>query len=141
MELGVVMTRQNFGFPVPPLCSSLLCQGNGGQRSTRARGTLSEAKTQRRPHSARERVRYGRGFPLLFRCFCIFLVAGPKTPRRPLRRRKGDRVKSCGGVRGSQLGCGRLWRPFGRVGGGCAPAHLEKELSNDDGPRKDPLAK
>ena len=32
----------------------LLCQGKGGRRSTRARGRLSEAKTQRRP-TARER--------------------------------------------------------------------------------------
>ena len=33
--------------------------GHGGQRSTRARWTLSEAKTQRQPHGARESVRGG----------------------------------------------------------------------------------
>ena len=44
----------------------LLCQGKGGQRSTRARGTLSEAKTQRRPHSARERVRGVVSFVVVF---------------------------------------------------------------------------
>ena len=56
MELGVVMTRQNFGF----LCLLrvlVVVSGQGGRRSTRARGTLNEAKTQRRPYSARERVR------------------------------------------------------------------------------------
>ena len=26
--------------------------------------------------------------------------------------------------------------PAGHVGGGCVPAHLEKELTKDDGPRK-----
>ena len=31
--------------------------GQAGQMSNRARGKLSEAKTQRRPHSARERLR------------------------------------------------------------------------------------
>ena len=42
-------------FPLFSFVILLLCQGNGGRRSTRARGRLSEAKTQRRPHSARER--------------------------------------------------------------------------------------
>ena len=43
-------------FPCSFFVFCLLCQGKvGGQRSTRARGTLSEAKTQRRPHSARAR--------------------------------------------------------------------------------------
>ena len=47
-----------------------LCQGKGGQRSTRARGRLSEAKTQRRPHSARESER--GGFPLLLFLYLSF---------------------------------------------------------------------
>ena len=54
MELGVVMTRQNFGFHVL-LRVLVVVSGQGGQRSTRALGRLSEAKTQRRPHSVRER--------------------------------------------------------------------------------------
>ena len=72
MELGVVMTRQNFGFPCSFFALSLsVCQGKGGRRSTRARGRLSEAKTQRQPHSARESVGEGGCFPLLFCCFCF----------------------------------------------------------------------
>ena len=50
-------------------------QWPGGTEVDTSAGTLSEAKTQRRPHSVRERVR-GWEFPLLFRCFCIFLLAG-----------------------------------------------------------------
>ena len=45
--------------------------GQAGTEVDTSSGTLSEAKTQRRPHSARERVR--GGVPLLFCCFCIFL--------------------------------------------------------------------
>ena len=35
MELGVVMTRQNFGFPCSHSCSCCLCQGKGGGRHER----------------------------------------------------------------------------------------------------------
>ena len=90
MELGVVMTRQNFGFPSSFFALSLsVCQGKGDEVDTGA-GALSEAKTQRRPHSARESKR--GGFPLLFRCLCIFLSAGrEETPRRRLRRGGGEK--------------------------------------------------
>ena len=47
-------------FPCSHSCSCL--------QSTRARGKLSEAKTHRRPHSARERVR-GGGFPFVVSLF------------------------------------------------------------------------
>ena len=53
MELGVVMTRQNFGIPCSSFVLSLsVCQGKVDEVDTGA-GALSEAKTQRRPHSAR----------------------------------------------------------------------------------------
>ena len=54
MELGAVMTRQDL-VTLFLLRVLVVVPGHGGQRSTRARGRLSEAKTQRRPHSARER--------------------------------------------------------------------------------------
>ena len=54
MEFGVVMTRQNFGFPVL-LRVLFVVSGQGGTEVDTSAGTLSEAKTQRRPHSARER--------------------------------------------------------------------------------------
>ena len=47
-------------------------------------------------------------------------------------------VKRGGGVRWSRQDSRRLWRLCGLAGGGCAPAHLEKEVSNDDGPCNDP---
>ena len=75
MELGVVMTHQNFGFPVL-LRVLFVVSGQGGTDVDTSAGTLSEAKTQRRPHSARERESEWGGFPLLFRCFCILLLAG-----------------------------------------------------------------
>ena len=57
MELGVVMTCQNFGFPCSFFVLSLsVCQGKWDEVDTGA-GALSEAKTQRLPHSARERER------------------------------------------------------------------------------------
>ena len=55
MELGVIMSRQNFGFPVfagSPSCSRC-CVRARAEVDTSA-GRLSEAKTQRRPR-ARER--------------------------------------------------------------------------------------
>ena len=56
MELGVVMTRQNFGFPVL-LRVLVVVSGQVGTEVETSAGRLSEAKTQRWPHSARERVR------------------------------------------------------------------------------------
>ena len=71
MELGVVTTRQNFGFLVL-LRVLVVVSGQGGTDVDTSAGTLSKAKTQRRPDCARESEREW-GFPLLFRCFCIFL--------------------------------------------------------------------
>ena len=57
MELGVITTRQNFGFPVfvgSPSCSR--CCVRARTEVDTSAGRLSEAKTQRRP-TARERER------------------------------------------------------------------------------------
>ena len=62
MELGVVMTHQNFGFPVL-LRVLFVMSGQGGTEVDTSAGALSEAKTHRRPHSARESEK--GGFPLL----------------------------------------------------------------------------
>ena len=86
MELGVIMTRQNFGFPVfsgSPSCSR--CCVRARVEVDTSAGRLSEAKTQRRPE--RERVRGEGGFPLLFCCFCIFL-----SSRARKRTRRGEDV-------------------------------------------------
>ena len=80
MELGVVMTPQNLGFPVL-LRVLVVVSGQGGRRSTRSRGTLSEAKTQRRPHSARERVR-GRGVSFVVLLFLYLSFEQGKKTRR-----------------------------------------------------------
>ena len=45
-------------FPCSSFVFFVVVSVHGGQRSTRAQGTLSEAKTQRRPHSERERVSF-----------------------------------------------------------------------------------
>ena len=52
--------------------------------------------------------------------------------------KRGDRVKRGGGVIGSRRDRRRIWRPCGLAGGGSATAHLEKEVSKGDGPRKGP---
>ena len=67
MELGVVMTRQNVGFPVL-LRVLVVVPGQGGTEVDTSAGVLSEAKTQRRPHSARERER-GVSFVVVFVSF------------------------------------------------------------------------
>ena len=85
-------------FSCPSSCSVCCVRARGTDVDTSA-GTLSEAKTQRRPHSARERVRRG-GFPLLFRCFCIFLLS--RARRHVVEKvmaKGGERVKRGGGVR------------------------------------------
>ena len=61
MELGVVMTHQNFGFHVL-LRVLFVMSGQWRTEVDTSAGTLSEAKTQRRPYSARERVRGGISF-------------------------------------------------------------------------------
>ena len=71
--------------------SLFVCQGKVDEVDTGA-GALSEAKTQRRPHSARERESERGGVPLLFRCFCIFLLAGQaKTPKGTTTRTGGEK--------------------------------------------------
>ena len=62
--------HQNFGFPVL-LRVLFVVSGQGGTEVDTSAGTLSEAKTQRRPHSARERVREG-GFPVLLFLYLSF---------------------------------------------------------------------
>ena len=77
MELGVVMTRQNFGFPCYSSCSVCCVRAKRADVDTSA-GRLSEAKTQRRPHSARERVRGEGGFLCCFVVFVSFFEQGKK---------------------------------------------------------------
>ena len=72
LELGVVMARQNFGSPCSPSCS--VCCVRARVEVDTSAGRLSEAKTQRRPR-ARERESERGGFPLLFCCFCTFLLS------------------------------------------------------------------
>ena len=75
-------TRQNFDLPVPSsCCCCLLCQGKGdGGRHERG-GRLSEAKTQRRPHSARERESERGGISIVVSLFLFLLAGQEKTPR------------------------------------------------------------
>ena len=70
MELGVVMARQNFGFPCSFFVLLLfVVPGQGGTEVDTSAGTLSEAKTQRRPHSERESERVG----IFLCCFVVFV--------------------------------------------------------------------
>ena len=69
MELGVVMTRQNVGFPVL-LRVLVVVSGQGGTDVDTSAGRLSEAKTQRRP-TARERESERGG--VYIRCFVVFV--------------------------------------------------------------------
>ena len=80
----------------------LLCQGKGGGGGTEvdtSAGRLSEAKTQRRPDSARERVR-GGGFLC---CFVVFVSFFEQGKRRHVEEKVmangGDWVKRGGGLR------------------------------------------
>ena len=74
MESGVVMIRPKLWFPcwLPVLLRVLVVCARAMAEVDTSAGRLSEAKTQRRPR-ARERESERGGFPLLFRCFCIFL--------------------------------------------------------------------
>ena len=88
MELGVIMTRQNFGFPVfagSPSCSRC-CVRARWEVDTSA-GRLSEAKTQRRP-TARERECERGGFLCCFVVFVSFFRAGQGKKKA----RRGDEV-------------------------------------------------
>ena len=68
-------------------CSSFVflfvvpCAMAGGTEVDTSAGTLSEAKTQRRPHSARDIVR-GGGFLCCFVVFVSFFEQGKKKTRR-----------------------------------------------------------
>ena len=76
MEPVVIMTRQNFGFPVfsgSPSCSR--CCVRARVEVDTSAGRLSEAKTQRRP-TARESEREGGGFLCCFVVFVSFFRAG-----------------------------------------------------------------
>ena len=97
MELGVVMTHQNFGFPVL-LRVLFVMSGQGGTEVDTSAGARSEAKTQRRPHSSRERVRGGGGF--LCCCCCIFLLSRARRHvEEKVLDKGGERVKRGGGLR------------------------------------------
>ena len=75
MEPGVLRPAKTLvSLCLPVLLRVHVVVSGQGRRSTRARGRLSEAKTQRRPE--RERVRGEGGFPLLFCCFVSFFRAG-----------------------------------------------------------------
>ena len=75
---------------------------------------------------------------MLFRSFLYLSCSRAEYIEKAATAKGGDRVKRGGGVRGSRQDRRRLWRPCGLAGGGCAPAHLEKEVSKDDGPRTGP---
>ena len=78
MELGVVLTRQNFGFPCSPSCS-VVCARARAEVDTSA-GRLSEAKTQRRPRAReRKRMRGGVSFVVLLFLYLSFSRAGEDT--------------------------------------------------------------
>ena len=82
MEPGVIMTRQNFGFPVfpcSPSCSR--CCFRARMKVDTSAGRLSEAKTQRRP-TARERVRGGGGFLCCLLFLYLSFEQGEKKTRR-----------------------------------------------------------
>ena len=98
MEPGVVMTRQNFGFPCSPSCS-VVCARARAEVDTSA-GRLSEAKTQRRPR-ARERVR-GGGFICCFVVFVSFFEQGRRRHvEEKMLAKRGEGVKRGGGLRGA----------------------------------------
>ena len=73
---------------------------------------------------------------MLFRSFLYLSCSTAEDIEKEVTVKRGDRVKSGGGVRGSRQDRRRICRPCGLDGGGCAPVHLEKEVSKDDGPRK-----
>ena len=100
-------------FPCSFFVFLFVVSGQWGQRSTRARWTLSESKTQRRPHSARERVR--GGFLCCFVVFVSFFEQGKKRHREgTVMVKRGEMVKRGGGLRGLRRDCGgAFWRPCG----------------------------
>ena len=103
MELGVIMTRQNFGFPVfsgSHSCSR--CCARARVEVDTSAGRLSEAKTKRRPRARdRERVR-GGGFLCCFVVFVSFFEQG-RARRRHVEEKMLDKrgywVKRGGGLR------------------------------------------
>ena len=94
MELGVVMTHQNFGFHVL-LRVLFVMSGQWRTEVDTSAGALSEAKTQRRPHSARESERGG-----FLCCFVVFVSlsrARIDTEGKTTRRsgEKGEALRWC----------------------------------------------
>ena len=74
-DFGVVMTRPTLAVTsFSSRCRCYRClwaRERGKQRSTRARGKLSEAKTQRRPHSAERKSEIWEGAFIC--CFVVFV--------------------------------------------------------------------
>ena len=99
MELGVVMTRQNFGFPCSPSCS-VVCARARAEVDTSA-GRLSEAKTQRRPRAReRESERGGVSFVVLLLFFVSFFEQGRRRHvEEKMLAKRGEGVKRGGGIR------------------------------------------
>ena len=98
MEPGVIMTRQNFGFPVfagSHSCSR--CCARARAEVDTSAGRLSEAKTQRRPE--RERVRGGVSFVVLLFLYLSFEQGKKKTRRGEDVGEEGRWVKRGGGLR------------------------------------------
>ena len=75
------------------LMSLFVVPGQGGTEVDTSAGTLSEAKTQRRPHSARERVR-GRGLSFVVSLFLYLSFS------RARRRHVEEMVMAKGGAKG-----------------------------------------
>ena len=77
-DFGVVTARPTLAVTSFLLSLSLfslfVCQGKAGQRSARARGKLSEAKTQRRPHSAEKKSEIVEGFSFVVLLFFVSFV-------------------------------------------------------------------
>ena len=72
------------------------------------------------------------GFSFIVSLFLYLSCGRAGNTKKAATVKRGDWVKLGGGVRGSRRYCRRLWQPCGHVDGGCAPAHLEKEVSKDD---------
>ena len=89
--------------------------GQGGTEVDTSAGTLSEAKTQRRPHRARERVR-GGDFLCCFVVFVSFFEQGKKKTRRGDGHGEGGRKGEA--RRWFKKGCSvTVWEPSGDSAG------------------------
>ena len=96
MELGVVMTRQNFGFHCSFFVLSLsVCQGKGDEVDTGA-GALSEAMTQRE----RERLRGGVSFVVSLFLYLSFSRARRDAEGSTTQKEAVKMVERGSGLRG-----------------------------------------